>query len=231
MESSPIQRLMSRRTRTLLPVRSLLTPEVVDDVEQLIKEKRRKAKQFHDRSSKALPELHIGQPVWVRDVEKHKTRWREGICKEKLSPRSYIVETEGRSLRRNWQDIRTTKATIDLNPELPTHPIKDATTDSILVPSDERLEEMPEAVDQQPVTKRSDKSTQQVASSENDTQLESAPPEDWPATNMNGKNNEQRPPVSEPNIQRRQPKKYLPRSQTSTRSTKMPAHLSDYQLN
>lgn len=48
--SSPVQRLMSRRTRTLLSTATnLLYPKVPENVDQLLKLKRQKTKFYHDR--------------------------------------------------------------------------------------------------------------------------------------------------------------------------------------
>ena len=59
--SSPVQRSMSRRTRTLPPTATnLLYPKVPENVDQLLKLKRQKAKFYHDRSSRILPEIEIG---------------------------------------------------------------------------------------------------------------------------------------------------------------------------
>ena len=50
--SSPAQRLMSRRTKTLVPTASiLLLPRVVEGVESKTKVKRQKAKNYHDQSA------------------------------------------------------------------------------------------------------------------------------------------------------------------------------------
>lgn len=58
--SSPVQRLMSRRTRTLLPTATnLLYPKMPENVDQLLKLKRQKASSYHDRSSRILPEIEI----------------------------------------------------------------------------------------------------------------------------------------------------------------------------
>ena len=62
--SSPIQKLQSRRTRTLLPTPEvLLQPEVVTNVTEDIKLKRQKAKLQYDKTAEELPELAIGQTV------------------------------------------------------------------------------------------------------------------------------------------------------------------------
>ncbi|KAK2557053.1 Retrovirus-related Pol polyprotein from transposon 17.6 [Acropora cervicornis] len=52
MDSSPVQRLTSKRTKTLLPVaQHLLEPEIQSDVERKLTKKRRKAKKYFDRGS------------------------------------------------------------------------------------------------------------------------------------------------------------------------------------
>ena len=60
--SSPAQRLMSQRTKTLMPTAStLLPPRVVEVVESKIKGKRQKAKSHRDWSAHLLPPLEVGQ--------------------------------------------------------------------------------------------------------------------------------------------------------------------------
>ena len=57
---------MSRRTRTLLlTATNLLYPKVPESVTEKLKLKRRKAKWYHDRSSRTLPEIEIGQDIRV----------------------------------------------------------------------------------------------------------------------------------------------------------------------
>ena len=103
--SSPAQRLMSRRTRTLLPISAnLLYPKVEEGVTKKLKVKRQKAKSYHDRSSIVLPELEIGQEVRVAG-QRNKT-WEEGTCVEKLSNRSYMVQVNGAIIRRNREALK-----------------------------------------------------------------------------------------------------------------------------
>ena len=83
--SSPAQRLMSRRTRGLLPTATtLLKPKVEEGVREKIKLRKQKAKVYHDHTAKTMPELDIGQDVRVAPDSKHKL-WRTGKCKGKLS--------------------------------------------------------------------------------------------------------------------------------------------------
>ena len=107
MECSPAQRLMSRRTRSLLPMsESLLKPHVVPDVSQKIKVKRQKAKATYDQHSKQLPELDIGQPVYVKRMPHSKEPWQKGTLVDKLSMRSYTVDIDGQEYRRNRLHLR-----------------------------------------------------------------------------------------------------------------------------
>ena len=109
--SSPVQRLMSRRTRTLLPTATnLLYPKVPANVDQLLRLKRQRAKLYHDRSSRPLPEIEIGQDVRVAPLQKNDV-WKRGTCVEKLSDRSYVVKTEANNhlVRRNRAFLKPTE--------------------------------------------------------------------------------------------------------------------------
>ena len=106
LQSSPVQRLMSRRTKTLVPIATnLLHPKVTEDVKTKIQLKRQKAKSHYDRHVKILPDLEIGQEVRVAPNQRGKT-WEVGNCKTKLSDRSYLVESNGELLRRNRQLLK-----------------------------------------------------------------------------------------------------------------------------
>ena len=66
LNTSPAQRLMSRRTKTLLPTTDkLLQPEVAQDQQsKLMASKARQAK-YYNRGAKNLPELNRGDVVRV----------------------------------------------------------------------------------------------------------------------------------------------------------------------
>ena len=99
MHSSPVQRLISRRTRTFLPTsENLLRPQVVDNIQEKIKLKHQKAKLFHNKHAQ-LPELEIGQPVYVKPLPKLTVPWKKGVCTDKLSPRPYAVVVDDKSYR------------------------------------------------------------------------------------------------------------------------------------
>ena len=90
VNSSPLRRLMSHRTHTVLPVSAnLLYPRVEEGVKEKLKAKRQTAKGYCDRSAKVLPELEIGQEV--RIAREQNKNWEPGTCVQKLSDRSYLV--------------------------------------------------------------------------------------------------------------------------------------------
>jgi len=99
---------MSRRTRTLLPVSAnLLYPRGEERVKEKLKAKKQTAKGYYDRSAKVLPELEIGQEVRVSGQQSSEA----GTCVQKLSDRSYLVEVNGNTLRRNREALRPKKDT------------------------------------------------------------------------------------------------------------------------
>ena len=172
MASSPVQRLMSRRTKTLLPINEqLLQPEIQNEVTAKLQHKRQIAKKFYDKHAKALPELQIGQPVYVKPHTGHKSQpWKEGICRKKVSDRSYIITVEGHEYRRNRIDLRPRKPKENgNNPATPTSSAG-SDTDSIihdnpessntsLINGDEKRKES-----QNPkATRKSSRSTQQTS--------------------------------------------------------------------
>jgi len=114
MKSSPAQRLMSRRTRSLLPCApSKLHPEVQADVSSEVKKKRQVSKKYHDAAMKnrELPKLVIGQPVRVKtQPQKPLSKWTSGQVVSVAAPRSYIVEVDGQRYRRNRIHLRDTIA-------------------------------------------------------------------------------------------------------------------------
>ena len=103
---SPAQRLMSRQTRTTLPVSSkLLEPHMHEPQQvkaQLLK-KRLSQKLCYDKTSRPLQPLMQGQFVRLQTPQGYnRTGMVKEICKE---PRSYLVHSEGRLYRRNRRHI------------------------------------------------------------------------------------------------------------------------------
>ena len=66
MDSSPAQRLFSRRTRTSLPMASqLLQPQLVPDVGDKLQERKVKQALYYNRGAKVLQPLQVGDVVRV----------------------------------------------------------------------------------------------------------------------------------------------------------------------
>ena len=103
--SSPVQRLMSRRTRTLVPTAAeQLKPMVEQGVPAKINQKRNRAKFYHDRTAVPLAPLDTGESVRIRSPVDGS--WKPGVCTEQVAPRSYVVQLNNKNYRRNRRDIR-----------------------------------------------------------------------------------------------------------------------------
>ena len=64
--------------------------------------KRQLAKHCHDQNAKQLPSLVIGQPVRVKaHPQQPRSKWKPGVILENIPPRSYLVEVNGHTYRRN----------------------------------------------------------------------------------------------------------------------------------
>ena len=105
IDLSPAQLLNSRRSRSRMPIaRGLLEPAVYNavDVNRRMRQLKTKQKHYHDRNStKELPPLLPGEHVRVRPEQGSKV-WTPAVVKQHHNaPRSYIVDTGRRQLRRN----------------------------------------------------------------------------------------------------------------------------------
>ena len=114
---SPVQKLQSRRTKSLLPATdAMLQPKIAQGVQEEITQKRKQAKTYYDRGAKPLPELEIGQPVRMQPILKG-AKWEKAVTVQQVGNRSYLVETEnGKRYRRNRRFLRTTDENISDTP-------------------------------------------------------------------------------------------------------------------
>lgn len=111
MATSPAQRLMGRRYRTLLPTsESLLRPSysLRDDV-RAMSDKKRRQKEYYDRHAKPLPNVSPGEIVRMR-LPGQKV-WTPATCLDSAGPRSSLVKSGGAVYRRNRRDIIKTSET------------------------------------------------------------------------------------------------------------------------
>ena len=105
---SPAQRLMGRRTNTTIPMREeLLKHKYIDNVQEHLTARRQKQKFYFDRQTKDLPILQPGDVVRMnKDGGK---RWKQGVVESVAGTRSYNVNTDGVTYRRNRRDIIATR--------------------------------------------------------------------------------------------------------------------------
>ena len=104
---SPAQRLMGRRTKTLLPTtKKLLLPKTINPsaVKKGLLHQQARQKHYYDRHSKPLSQLGMGDKVRFRKG----TSWVPAvITRDAELPRSYVITTpDGSSYRRNRRDLQ-----------------------------------------------------------------------------------------------------------------------------
>lgn len=113
MESSPSQRLLNRRTRTLLPAtKQLLKPRVVyPEVKDLKRRQERQAKYFNQTAKDLVP-LEEGDTVRMKPFQLGKKAWNKATVTRRLDERSYDIETpDGATYRRNRCHLKKTTET------------------------------------------------------------------------------------------------------------------------
>ena len=115
LDTSPVQRLMSRRTKTLLPTTAnLLGPRVIKDQHHKLQLNKVRQAKYYNKGARDLPELKEGDVVRMNltpdsfkqeDLLKAKVKAQVGV-------RSYEVQTEsGRKFRRNRIHLRKSNKT------------------------------------------------------------------------------------------------------------------------
>ena len=110
MEESPSELLMSRKLRTRLPTpKDLLKPipRPTSQVRQQLLSRQRSQKNFYDRVTRPLPELHQGEAVRIQQGRE----WKPAVVvKQHVAPRSYLAATQDdKQMRRNRVHLQQTK--------------------------------------------------------------------------------------------------------------------------
>ena len=113
LNSSPVQRLFGRRTKTRLPTSNqLLKPKLLQEVSQKLKLQKAKESLYYNKGAKELEELRPGDIVRLQPSTSQtgkKKDWTQARVKGKVDIRSYQVRTEdGRVFRRNRGHLRHT---------------------------------------------------------------------------------------------------------------------------
>ena len=104
-----MQKFLGRRTRTSLPTAAaLLQPKVVDpDTHKTMKRiKNAKSAVYCDRYSKDLEALEEGDVVRMKAMTLGNKTWKKGVITKRLDERSYEVDTNEGTLRRNRVYLR-----------------------------------------------------------------------------------------------------------------------------
>ena len=106
-ETSPVQRLMGRRTRTLLPTLIKLLEQKVEHQtsDKLAKQKAIQEERYYTKSRPLMPS-EADQAIRMKLPGD--TKWSLGSCVKTLSNHSYEVKVAGRRYCRDMRHLRTT---------------------------------------------------------------------------------------------------------------------------
>ena len=112
IDYSPAQRLMGRRTKTLLPTNPiLLNPETVEKKKLEMQRERKQflmSEKFSHR--KHMCPLKTNDHVRMQPIQEQQKLWKPATVKKQINARSYIVETEyGKLFKRNREHLRLQK--------------------------------------------------------------------------------------------------------------------------
>ena len=112
---TPSELLMNRKLRTTVPIVTELrlpkVPNYLEVVERDLVEKQKQTKNFNQRhAAKELPVLLPGDTVYVRD------RASSGVVLNEENTRSYAVQTEDGTYRRNRRQLVQTPQGVDNSP-------------------------------------------------------------------------------------------------------------------
>ena len=136
---SPVQLLMHKRTKTMLPTKLSLLKSVHDSAKPYkFEDKQRKQAFYYNRGAKDLPPLDEGDRVRLKPTSVG--AWREGTVLKRLDERSYTIDKSNGIIRRNRQQLRKIlPSTKQANDD--THSIVPSDTE---VPERETADENPE---------------------------------------------------------------------------------------
>ena len=93
----PNEKLDSRRTRTVIPVKSeLLKPHVIptSSIIRASVKKKQQNKRYHDKKAKPLPPLVVGDSIRAKIRPQSSPLWTQGSVVRRESDRSYIVKAD-----------------------------------------------------------------------------------------------------------------------------------------
>ena len=110
--ASPNEKLNSRRTRTVIPLKSeLLEPHVIptSSIIRASVKKKQQNKRYHNKKGKPPHPLVVGDSIRAKIRPQSSPLWTRGSVVRRKSDRSYIVRADDREYRRLRCHIRKTR--------------------------------------------------------------------------------------------------------------------------
>ena len=108
--TSPAQRTFGRMTRTLLPVNIEKLKAADSETTKINRRLRDFRKEwYHDKHAKDLEILEEGEVVRMRPLVANSKKWRKAVVVTRCDERSYEVECEGHTYRRNRIDLKVSR--------------------------------------------------------------------------------------------------------------------------
>ena len=110
INTSPTQRLFNRKTKTTLPTTTtalMFKPKEYEEQYERRQENQVRMKSNHDKHSKSLPRLNIGDTVRIQPEQHHK-EWKRGEITGFRNERSYDVKTPTGKINRNRIHLKPT---------------------------------------------------------------------------------------------------------------------------
>ena len=115
MGTSPAQRFLGRRTKTLLPTTSELLKPYGIPIENT-KERRKIAQanqaHYYNQHAKDLQTLEEGDVVRMRPFQLGKETWDRAVVRKSLDERAYEIEANDHTYRRNRVDLKKTAESV-----------------------------------------------------------------------------------------------------------------------
>ena len=127
---SPAQMLMGRQLRGKLPISPKLLRPAKINARPFLVECQRAQKRHYDKTAKPLPPLQSGDSIRMQ----RKGKWEPAVViKSDKAPRSYIVNCNGTTYRRNRRHLLST-------PHVPPPRAQDAFLDDYMTPCPDDLD-------------------------------------------------------------------------------------------
>ena len=109
----PAQRMLNRRTKSILPTtEKQLAPRgsgLLKADQARIKQEQQRQRNNYNKSAKDLEILEEGDTIRLKPFRMGKREWEKGVVLRRLDERSYKIETPSGTFRRNRIDLRKTQ--------------------------------------------------------------------------------------------------------------------------